>query len=369
MSKDKDEAPVEVRPGVNAVTVAGTRYEVASKYHILKSIGHGAYGVVVSAEDVTTGKKVAIKKIPNAFNDLTDAKRILREIKLMRHFDHENCVRIEDLQPPASISDFEDVYILSELMETDLHRIIYSRQELSDDHIQYFIYQILCALKYLHSADVIHRDLKPSNILLNADCTLKVCDFGLARGIGESSPELTEYVVTRWYRAPEVMLSCQEYTKAIDVWSLGCIFAELLGTKPLFPGDDYLHQLRLIIDVLGSPSDADLSFVKSARALAFGKKQAGKPKVAWSTLFKGANPLALDLLDKMLMFNPARRITVEQALEHPYMESLHSPEDEVVCDKPFDFSFEAQVLDKPALQRLMYAEIAAMHPEILRTRK
>ena len=122
----------------------------------------------------------------------------------------------------------------------------------------------------------------------------------------------------------------QEYTKAIDVWSLGCIFAELLGTKPLFPGDDYLHQLRLIIDVLGTPTESDLSFIKSARALAFVKKQSGKPKIPFSTMFKGANPLALDLLEKMLMFNPNKRITVDQALEHPYMESLHAPEDEVV---------------------------------------
>lgn len=234
------------------------------------------------------------------------------------------------MQPPEALDKFEDVYIISELMETDLHRIIYSRQELSDDHIQYFVYQMLCALKYMHSANVLHRDLKPSNILLNADCSLKVCDFGLARGIADSTPELTEYVVTRWYRAPEIMLSCQEYAKAIDVWSVGCIFAELLGTKPLFPGDDYIHQLRIIVDVLGTPSDDDLSFVKSARALAFMKKQAGKPKVPFSTLFKDANPDALDLLEKMLMFNPQKRITIEQALEHPYMSSLHSLEDEPV---------------------------------------
>ena len=162
---------------------------------------------------------------------------------------------------------------MSELMETDLHRIIYSRQELTDDHIQYFIYQILCSLKYMHSANVLHRDLKPANVLLNSNCDLKVCDFGLARyvgtvagadndcrlpsvascsGVDERSVDLTEYVVTRWYRAPEIMLSCQEYTKAIDVWSVGCIFAELLGSKPLFPGDDYIHQLRIITDVLGT---------------------------------------------------------------------------------------------------------------------
>lgn len=165
----------------------------------------------MSAENTSTGDKVAIKKVPNAFNDLTDALRILREIRLMRHFDHENLLPIADLGVPESINSFEDIYIISPLLETDLHRIIYSRQELSDDHLQYFLYQMLCALKYIHSAAVIHRDLKPSNVLLNSDCSMKICDFGLARGIatvdqtkaqadegGEGS--LTEYVVTRWYR-------------------------------------------------------------------------------------------------------------------------------------------------------------------------
>ena len=191
---------------------------------------------------------------------------------------------IKDILPPTSLDTFEDVYIISDLMETDLHRIIYSRQELSDDHIQYFVYQILRAL-LLHSTNVLHRDLKPSNLLPNSNCDLKVCDFGLARGLDVDNMELTEYVVTRWYRAPEIMLSCQEYTKAIDVWSVGCIFAELLGRKPLFPGDDYIHQLQIISDVLGTPADEDLEFVTSDKARRFMKSQAFKQKVPFSKLY------------------------------------------------------------------------------------
>ncbi|CAN0160940.1 unnamed protein product, partial [Laminaria digitata] len=138
--------------------------------------------------------QVAIKKIPGAFDDLVDAKRIVREIRLLRHFNHENVMKVVDILPPASLEDFDDVYIISELMETDLHRVIYSRQALTDEHTQYFLYQILCALKYIHSASVLHRDLKPSNVLLNANCDLKLCDFGLSRGVQDEheTGDLTE---------------------------------------------------------------------------------------------------------------------------------------------------------------------------------
>lgn len=294
---------------------------------------------------------------------MIDAKRILREIKLLRHFKHENVVSLKDLLPPPSLENFEDVYMILDLMETDLHRIIYSRQALTDDHVQYFVYQILRSLKYLHSANVFHRDLKPSNLLLNGNCDLKVCDFGLARGVEGNNMELTEYVVTRWYRAPEIMLSCQEYTKAIDIWSVGCIFAELLGRKPLFPGDDYIHQLQIISDVIGTASDEDLKFVTSEKARRFMKSQEIKPKVPFSKLFPEANEKALDLLDKMLEFNPAKRITVEDALKHPYMADLHNPEDEPTCGEEFDFDFEKADLTKEMIQELIYNEMCIFHEE------
>lgn len=187
--------------------------------------------------------------------------RTLREMKLLRYFNHENIISILDIQKPRGYDSFNEVYLiqvslnrelyrrsvlfsdptpLQELMETDMHRVIRT-QDLSDDHCQYFIYQTLRALKAMHSANVLHRDLKPSNLLLNANCDLKVCDFGLARSAAsqeDNSGFMTEYVATRWYRAPEIMLTFKEYTKAIDVWSVGCILAEMLSGKPLFPGKD-----------------------------------------------------------------------------------------------------------------------------------
>ncbi len=252
-------------------------------------------------------------------------------------------------------------------METDLHRIVHSRQPLTIDHVQYFIYQILRGLKFIHSANVLHRDLKPSNLLLNSNCDLKICDFGLARGVeDEQSGIMTEYVVTRWYRAPEIMLVCQEYTKAIDVWSVGCIFAELLARAPLFPGEDYIAQLRLICDKLGRPDDSDLDFVTSERARRFITSLPQKPPQPLKECFPNfaEETDALDLLQKMLEFHPDRRITIEKALQHPFLLSLHNPEDEPVSNVTFSFEFENEDLSREQVKDLIWKELRELHPEI-----
>lgn len=190
-------------------------------------------------------------------------------------------ISIKDIIRPPRRENFNDVYIVYELMDTDLHHLLRSNQQLTDDHcqvvdpnptlllcrplfsvpnpffsfffyddrpVQYFVYQLLRGLKYVHSANVLHRDLRPSNMLLNAKCDLKIGDFGLARTTTETD-FMMEYVVTRWYRAPELLLNCSEYTQAIDMWSVGCIFGEMVTREPLFPGKDYVHQLRLITEV------------------------------------------------------------------------------------------------------------------------
>lgn len=205
-----------------------------------------------------------------------------------------------------------------------MHRVIRT-QDLSDDHAQYFIYQTLRALKALHSADVIHRDLKPSNLLLNANCDLKVCDFGLARSVKTAEPSgtetgfMTEYVATRWYRAPEIMLTFKQYTKvcraempssnscadlslqAIDVWSVGCILAEMLSGKPLFPGRDYHHQLTLILDVLGTPTLDEFYAITTRRSRDYIRALPFRKRRPFSQLFPNANPLAVDFLEKTLV--------------------------------------------------------------------
>jgi mitogen-activated protein kinase 7 len=225
-------------------------------------------------------------------------------------------------------------------MECDLAAIIRSGQPLTDAHFQSFIYQILCGLKYIHSANVLHRDLKPGNLLVNADCELKICDFGLARGFSvdpeENAGYMTEYVATRWYRAPEIMLSFQRYTKAskfsdlyyvsnplltipVDVWSVGCILAELLGGRPFFKGRDYVDQLNQILHILGTPNEETLSRIGSPRAQEYVRNLPFMAKRPFPSLFPNANPDALDLLNHMLAFDPSSRISVEEALEHPYL--------------------------------------------------
>jgi len=315
--------PPHLAYNVHSFKAGSHTFTVDKKYSFIRVIGSGAYGVVVSALDVTTNKKVAIKMVPRAFNDEIDAKRILREIKLLKHLRHENIISIVDMMPPAVRfpEDYHNVYIVADLMETDLHRIIYSKQSLSMEHVQYFVYQILRALKYIHSANVLHRDLKPSNLLVNSNCDLKICDFGLARGVvADDDPEnsanvggtmlLTEYVVTRWYRAPEIMLACHQYTKPIDVWSVGCIFAELIARKPYFPGEDYIDQLTIISDKLGKLSEEDMDFVTSEKAKRFMRKLPNKPVIPMRKQFPTATPEAVDLLGKMLQIHPKKRMSM-----------------------------------------------------------
>ena len=213
--------------------------------------------------------------VNKVFDRFILAKRALREIALLRHFEkfggHENLTGLIDLDHVWE--GYNEIYFYMEPMEADLHQIIRSNQTLSKQHVQFFTYQILRGMKFVHSANVIHRDLKPGNILVNADCEVKICDFGLARGFipvkGEEDQNaelhMTQWVATRWYRAPEVMLSYKRYTTAIDVWSIGCILAELLTRRPLFKGDDYGTQLTLIMEVLGTPSDEVLNKLASEK--------------------------------------------------------------------------------------------------------
>ncbi|KAG7010426.1 Mitogen-activated protein kinase 20 [Cucurbita argyrosperma subsp. argyrosperma] len=347
-------------------------YGDASRYKIQEVIGKGSYGVVCSAIDTRTGDKVAIKKIHNIFEHISDAVRILREIKLLRLLRHPDIVEIKHVMLPPSRRDFKDIYVVFELMESDLHQVIKANDDLTREHYQFFLYQLLRALKYIHTANVYHRDLKPKNILANSNCKLKICDFGLARVAFSDTPTTifwTDYVATRWYRAPELCGSFfSKYTPAIDIWSIGCIFAEVLMGKPLFPGKNVVHQLDLMTDLLGTPSLDTISRVRNDKARRYLTTMRKKQPVPFAQKFPNADPLALRLLERLLAFDPKDRPTAEEALADPYFKGLAKIEREPSCQpiSKMEFEFERRRVAKEDIQELIFREILEYHPQLLK---
>ncbi|KAK3183427.1 hypothetical protein Dsin_030713 [Dipteronia sinensis] len=349
-----------------------SEYGDANRYKIQEVIGKGSYGVVCSAIDSHTGEKVAIKKIHDIFEHISDAARILREIKLLRLLRHPDIVEIKHIMLPPSRRDFKDIYVVFELMESDLHQVIKANDDLTREHYQFFLYQLLRALKYIHTASVYHRDLKPKNILANANCKLKICDFGLARVAFNDTPTTifwTDYVATRWYRAPELCGSFfSKYTPAIDIWSIGCIFAEVLTGRPVFPGKNVVHQLDLMTDLLGTPSLDTISRVRNDKARRYLTSMRKKQPVQFSQKFPNADPLALRLLERLLAFDPKDRPTAEEALADPYFKGLSKVEREPSCQpiSKMEFEFERRRVTKEDIRELIFREILEYHPQLLK---
>nr|XP_056710412.1 mitogen-activated protein kinase 15 [Euleptes europaea] len=320
-----------------AAVAAEVEEAVARRYEIKRRLGKGAYGIVWKAVDRKTGGIVAVKKIFDAFRNRTDAQRTFREIMFLQEFgEHPNIIKLLNV---IRAQNDKDIYLVFESMETDLHAVIKKGDLLKDIHKCYILYQLLKATKFIHSGNVIHRDQKPSNILLDADCFVKLCDFGLARSLCQihkdhGNQALTEYVATRWYRAPEILLASRSYTKGVDMWSVGCILGEMLLGRPLFPGTSTVNQIEQILHVIPPPSPegncwtlpCSNSWVVSdcrCRSLAFGLQ---------SLDYQPPELPALDLLKRLLVFNPDKRLTAEEALEHPYVHRFHCPAKEPALD-------------------------------------
>lgn len=344
----------------------------ANRYQILEVIGKGSYGLVCSAIDTHTGEKVAIKKINDVFEHVSDAIRILREIKILRFLRHPDIVQIKHILLPPSVRDFKDIYVVFELMEADLYQVIKANDDLTQEHFQFFLYQLLRALKFIHSANIFHRDLKPKNVLANSDCKLKLCDFGLARVTltGSSSAIFwTDYVATRWYRAPELCGSFYaKYTTAIDMWSIGCIFAELLTGKPLFPGKNVVHQLDLITDLLGTPSADVISGIRNDKAKRYLSNMRRKEPAQFHKKFPHVDPSALRILQRLLAFDAKDRPTAEEALADPYFYGLAKVEREPSSPpaSKTEFDFERKKLSKDDVRELIHREILEYHPQMLK---
>uniref|UniRef100_A0A3P9NME5 Mitogen-activated protein kinase 15 n=1 Tax=Poecilia reticulata TaxID=8081 RepID=A0A3P9NME5_POERE len=312
-----------------SVKVSEVEEHIFLKYEIRKRIGKGAYGIVWKGVDRQTGTTVAVKKIFDAFRNRTDAQRTFREIMFLQEFgDHPNIIKLLNV---IRAQNDKDIYLIFEYMDTDLHAVIKKGSLLKDIHKRYVMYQLFKANKYLHSGNVIHRDEKPSNVLLDTDCVVKLCDFGLARSLNQiqedsGNPALTEYVATRWYRAPEILLGSTRYTNGVDMWSLGCILGEMLLGKALFPGTSTINQVEKIMSAIPHPSPEDILAIKSEYGSSVIQRMLLKPQVPLEDLLQpSVPPDALDLLKGLLVFNPDKRLTAEQALHHPYVSRFHNP--------------------------------------------
>lgn len=382
-----------------------SRVEVPKRYQVQGLVGRGAYGIVCSAVDSVTGDGVAIKKISNVLGDVVDGKRVLREVKFLSFFKHPNILTLKDLFRPSDQEIF-DLYLVTELMSSDLQSILRSRSvRLTEVHCQYFTYQLLCALHHIHSANVIHRDLKPANLLTNSDCDLKLCDFGLARS---KWPKMTHYVVTRWYRPPELLLACDEYDGAVDLWGVACLAVEMFTRSPLFPGRDYIHQLNLIRALLGLPDIArDFPHVHSPEALNYlrslppAERQSleavcpGVEREYRAAAAEGAEgdddeteqrgeergtgadnrgsddggdgdvderyALFRQFVFGLLKYNPEERMTAREALAHPWLQGVREKFGgaglEAEAGEMFFWEFDGVELDAERLRELMMNEI------------
>eukprot|EP00300_Choanocystis_sp_HF-7_P013319 c18247_g1_i2.p1 GENE.c18247_g1_i2~~c18247_g1_i2.p1 ORF type:complete len:426 (+),score=86.55 c18247_g1_i2:88-1278(+) len=347
-------------------------FVVDTRYKIERLIGEGATGLVALAIDtLDEGRPVAVKKMHSLFLHEIDAKRGLRELRILRSLNHENILGVRDIMtiPPHDIDAMDAVYLVMELMETDLHRVIYSDQVLTDLHLKYFMYQMAKALYYIHSADVVHRDLKPANCLLLSDSTLKIADFGLSKSDINSglSPAMTAYVVTRWYRAPEIILDRTRYGAAVDMWAAGCIFAEMLNREPLFPGSDEHDEIRRILSALGMPTAEQIARVQNPVARTYLQNVVLPAPGPFPALFPpDTNPDALDLLYRLLDFDPETRLSAAGMLDHPYFADIREPSTELIAPQHvfMGVDYYSVQLTTPVIRQLIYNEMLFFHPEM-----
>ena len=298
--------------------------EILAKYRPLVELGKGAYGIVWKAEERLTKNTVALKKILGAFNNDVDAQRTYREVYILQSINHKNIVKL--LNVHRARNEF-DLYLIFEYMHTDLYHVIYEGGILNDDHKVFVCFQLFSTLLYLESLRVVHRDLKPANILIDSNCTMKLADFGLARTVEQVQhvfgPIMTENVATKLYRAPEVMLGSKHYSFPVDMWSAGCIIAEMFMDKPvvLMQSQNVVEQLQRFFNIFGKPSDEDLESIQISRSYEILKHINPTEKLPLHKVVGRNDKDLLDLITSCLSFNPKKRLTPTQAIEHPFFKN------------------------------------------------
>lgn len=288
-----------------------------NKYQPLEKIGQGTYGVVYKAKDKKTGELLALKKIRLEAEDEGIPSTAIREISLLKQLQHENIVRLYDV-----VHTERKLTLVFEFLDQDLKKYLDACGDkgIEPFTIKSFLFQLLRGVDYCHEHRVLHRDLKPQNLLINMEGDLKLADFGLARAFGIPVRSFTHEVVTLWYRAPDVLMGSRNYSTPIDIWSVGCIFAEMVNGKPLFPGTTDNDQLWKIFQLLGSPDPrAWPSVVKLPEYKTNMGDFVAQP---WIKICPRLDKLGIDLLSRMLVYDPDKRVTAADAMKHPYFDDL-----------------------------------------------
>jgi mitogen-activated protein kinase 1/3 len=402
--------------GVGQIPSMFADWKTPERYELRNSIGTGSYGHVAEAFDKKTQRLVAIKRCTRVFEDLIDCKRILREVAILSQLKHTTVVGLYDFVVPEPHDEFDELYMVLEICDSDFKKLARTPVFLTELHILTIFYNLLAGLEYLKRSGIYHRDLKPANCLVNQNCAVKICDFGLSRAVHIEQPNLgglpetprgeeekkgtightekmkralTGHVVTRWYRAPELILLETNYTEQIDMWSAGCILSELLGLMkenvqhpqdrgPIFPGQSCFplspdnkqskkfsrgnrDQLKMIFDVIGTPTDEEIDALARDAAAYVRKQYPPKAGEDLSKRFPGSSPATLDLMQKCLVFDPAKRMKVEEAVKHEAFKGVQSNAADNMPDgtQQVELEFEQEPdLNEKALRKwfLFYAD-------------
>ncbi|KAJ5346127.1 hypothetical protein N7452_004131 [Penicillium brevicompactum] len=304
-----------------------------------------------AARDQIVNQTVAVRKLAGVFQTEATAKHMFGEIKLLKQLRHENILNLLDIFMAPS----EDIYLVTDLMSTDLHTLL-KAMKLEGQFAQFFTYQIMRGLKYVHSVGVVHRDLKPSSILINENCDLKICDFGLIE-----ETQVTDYISTGYYRAPETMHPWRGYNEKADVWSAGCIFAEMMTGSALFHGKNHMDQIRVIIQRFEDKLEEFPANIINQNTTSFIHSLPKQDRNPMSKFITGAAANATELLEETLQIDPCKRVSAATALTSQYLAPYHDVADELTPTKAFDWAFLEADLPVDVWRTVLYAEVFGYH--------